>query len=310
MKNFASRSSRASRSMPRTLPCKFFYDERGSALFQKSASCPSITSPARRCGFCASAAARWRGARPRDRIDRPRHRRGNENANAPWIISRGRSPIVPVDISREQLTQSAHCFSQKFPALEILPVCADYLQPFELPRRCRKPTRTVVYFPGSTIGNLEPDDARRIFCAEDRRACAGAQRRLAHRRRSEKIESDSRTRLQRQRGRDGAVQSQTCSRGPIANSARISICAAGIIAPFTMRRPGASKCISISEASKPCTLATMLSASRPAKKSSLNFPTNIRLAEMIALAGYALVLRFEKVWTDEQKLFGAFCLPR
>src|SRR5207302_352757 len=46
-----------------------------------------------------------------------------------------------------------------FHVLEVLPVCADYLQPFELPRRSGVANRTVVYFPGSTIGNLEPEDA-------------------------------------------------------------------------------------------------------------------------------------------------------
>ena len=48
------------------------------------------------------------------------------------------------------------------PALEILPVCADYLQPFELPTPSRKPAHIAVYFPGSTIGNMEPDVARQF----------------------------------------------------------------------------------------------------------------------------------------------------
>ena len=71
------------------------------------------------------------------------------------------SPVayVPVDISKEQLTQSTAAFSRIFPALEILPVCADYLEPFELPTPLRTPSRKVVYFPGSTLGNLSPKQA-------------------------------------------------------------------------------------------------------------------------------------------------------
>src|SRR3712207_2843776 len=46
------------------------------------------------------------------------------------------------------------------PTLEILPVCADYLQPLRLPTPSRRPDHVAVYFPGSTIGNLEPDTAR------------------------------------------------------------------------------------------------------------------------------------------------------
>ena len=66
---------------------------------------------------------------------------------------------VPVDISGEQLQQSSALFRELFPDLEVLPVCADYLRPVALPTPNRKPTRKVVYFPGSTIGNFEPDVA-------------------------------------------------------------------------------------------------------------------------------------------------------
>ena len=43
--------------------------------------------------------------------------------------------------------------------MEILPVCADYLQPVVLPTPSRTAARNVVYFPGSTIGNFEPGEA-------------------------------------------------------------------------------------------------------------------------------------------------------
>jgi dimethylhistidine N-methyltransferase len=63
---------------------------------------------------------------------------------------------VPVDISKEQLERSTALFRKIFPELEILPVCADYLEPFDLPSPSRKAARKVVYFPGSTVGNFEP----------------------------------------------------------------------------------------------------------------------------------------------------------
>jgi uncharacterized SAM-dependent methyltransferase len=40
---------------------------------------------------------------------------------------------IPVDISKDQLQNSATLFHKRFSQLEILPVCADYLQPFDLP---------------------------------------------------------------------------------------------------------------------------------------------------------------------------------
>src|SRR5256885_9442964 len=66
---------------------------------------------------------------------------------------------VPIDISKEQLEKSSARFREMFPSLQILPVCADYLEPFELPLPRQLSSRSVVYFPGSTIGNFEPDAA-------------------------------------------------------------------------------------------------------------------------------------------------------
>jgi dimethylhistidine N-methyltransferase len=66
---------------------------------------------------------------------------------------------VPIDISKEQLEKSCARFGKMFPALQILPVCVDYLEPFELPLPRQLSSRSVIYFPGSTIGNFEPDGA-------------------------------------------------------------------------------------------------------------------------------------------------------
>ena len=46
-----------------------------------------------------------------------------------------------------------------FRDIEVLPVCADFTQPFELPEPARAPTRNLVYFPGSTIGNFPKPEA-------------------------------------------------------------------------------------------------------------------------------------------------------
>ena len=87
---------------------------------------------------------------------------------------------IPVDISEKQLHESTELFRKIFPELEILPVCADYLQPVVLPSPRHKAARNIVYFPGSTIGNFEPDQAveflRRIanVCRKDGGLLIGA----------------------------------------------------------------------------------------------------------------------------------------
>jgi dimethylhistidine N-methyltransferase len=146
-------------SNPRTLPCKYFYDERGAALFQKICELPEyyitrteIDILDRHRGEIASQLGPnieliglGTGAGTKTRI----------------LIEALEKPAVyvPIDISEKQLRKSSMLFQKIFPNLEILPVSADYLQPVVLPSPRHKAARNVVYFPGSTIGNFEPNEA-------------------------------------------------------------------------------------------------------------------------------------------------------
>lgn len=71
---------------------------------------------------------------------------------------------VPVDISREHLLAAANAIAADYPDIEVWPVLADFMQPFELPNPSVMPLRNVVYFPGSTIGNLSREDAHDLIC--------------------------------------------------------------------------------------------------------------------------------------------------
>ncbi len=160
-------------SSPRSLPCKFFYDERGADLFQKICELPEYyvtrteTELLRRYGseiaesIGANAALIGFGT--------------GAGIKTRMLLEHLENPIayIPVDISKQRLIDSAVELSRAMPALEILPVCADYLQELQLPRPLRKPDHVAVYFPGSTIGNLEPpvaeDFLRRVcrLCGRD-----------------------------------------------------------------------------------------------------------------------------------------------
>src|SRR5690606_18717755 len=47
----------------------------------------------------------------------------------------------------------------EYPGLEVAPVCADYMSPFRLPAAALAAPKRVGFFPGSTIGNLRPEEA-------------------------------------------------------------------------------------------------------------------------------------------------------
>ncbi len=145
---------------PRTLPCKYFYDERGSELFGKICDLPEYYITRTELALLRRYASEMSEAiGPRAELIGFGTGAGTKTR---LLIEQMREPVayLPVDISREQLLQSSAAFSRDFPALEILPVCADYLQPLVLPRPMRQPDSAVVYFPGSTIGNFEPNAAR------------------------------------------------------------------------------------------------------------------------------------------------------
>ena len=151
-----------SKSPPQLL-CKFFYDEVGAKLFQNICELPEYYITRTELGILRLYGAEMAealgpnieliglgtGAGTKTRIlleelDRP-------------------AVYVPIDISDEQLRRSAARFRKMFPNLEILPIAADYLEPFELPLPRRPSSRSIVYFPGSTIGNFERAEAARFL---------------------------------------------------------------------------------------------------------------------------------------------------
>jgi len=70
---------------------------------------------------------------------------------------------VPVDISEEHLLESNEQLQREFPNLEVLPVVADFTHPFDLPSPKFMPLKNIVYFPGSTIGNFAHDAAHDLL---------------------------------------------------------------------------------------------------------------------------------------------------
>jgi dimethylhistidine N-methyltransferase len=68
---------------------------------------------------------------------------------------------VPVDISGHALAGAARRLAREFGWLHIFAVTGDFSQPLRLPvHRARAGRRRIVYFPGSTIGNLTPQEAQ------------------------------------------------------------------------------------------------------------------------------------------------------
>lgn len=69
---------------------------------------------------------------------------------------------VPIDISGEQLERVAEMLRGDYPSIEIHPFRADYTKAIDLPALAGC-SRKIAFFPGSTIGNFEPQAAARFL---------------------------------------------------------------------------------------------------------------------------------------------------
>ena len=138
---------------------KYFYDERGSQLFDEITHLPEYYPTETELGIM------------RSNVEEIAQLIGKQASLIEFGSGSSRkTPVllehlhdlavyVPVDISEDHLLESAEKLRRSFPGLEILPVVADFTRPFQLPEPAIMPLRNIVYFPGSTIGNFTHDDA-------------------------------------------------------------------------------------------------------------------------------------------------------
>ena len=156
----------------KTLPPKYFYDERGCALFEAICDLPEYY-PTRTETAIMRAHGRDMARRLGPRCALIEYGSGNSRKTRILIGELAPVAYVPIDIAAAQLEASAAELARAFPDVAVIAVCADYSRPFALPDLDGVDAqRRVVYFPGSTIGNFTPPDASAFL--ENARTVAGA----------------------------------------------------------------------------------------------------------------------------------------
>jgi dimethylhistidine N-methyltransferase len=144
-------------STPKSLPCKFFYDARGSVLFEAICDVPEYYLTRTELGiletFAPTIAAR---VGPNCQLI---ELGSGASRKVRLLLGALEAPraYVPVDISRDFLREAAAGIAADFPDLDVVAVCADYTRPFDLPKIPGPAGKNVGFFPGSTIGNFEPE---------------------------------------------------------------------------------------------------------------------------------------------------------
>lgn len=151
---------------PKTLPARLFYDEEGCRLFYRITRLPEYyltrTETALLAAFApamvpgeldGAALVEFGGSdetKARYLLDLPGHRFGS---------------YVSIDVAETALDAMQRRLAVTHPGLEVVPVVADFMQTLKLPSMTRQ---RLGFFPGSTIGNLDPAAATRFLAAARR----------------------------------------------------------------------------------------------------------------------------------------------
>jgi len=143
-------------SLPqKALPPKYFYDEAGSRLFERICRLPEYYLTRAELELTRKhLASIARFARKGCEL----LEYGSGESLKTRLLIRALRPRIylPVDISVSALEQAAKRLVREFPWLHVVPVAADFSRSLDLPA-AQGPR--VAYFPGSTIGNLTPEEA-------------------------------------------------------------------------------------------------------------------------------------------------------
>ncbi|MEK9673686.1 MAG: L-histidine N(alpha)-methyltransferase [Rhodospirillaceae bacterium] len=143
---------------PKTLPCKWFYDVRGSELFEEITGQDEYYPTRTEIGLLETLAGDI----------------GDVLPDSAWVVEFGsgssrksdlflnalQSPqgYVPIDVSGDYLDAAAEALAERLPHLEVRPIVGDFTQSIPLPDGIEDEAK-IGFFPGSTIGNFEPAEA-------------------------------------------------------------------------------------------------------------------------------------------------------
>lgn len=148
---------------PKQLPCKYFYDEAGSKLFDQI------------CELDEYYPTRTELEIMKSNIDDISGKIGSDCALIEFgsgssmktrlLLSNMTriSSYIPIDISEQHLFKTAESLSHDFPEVPVIPVFGDFTSKVILPKNLNEHTKRVVYFPGSTIGNFTAVEASSLL---------------------------------------------------------------------------------------------------------------------------------------------------
>lgn len=162
---FLSDVLRGLRTAQKTLPCKYFYDDRGSQLFEQICDLDEYYLTRVETGILEDYCDQIVALCDRDlSLVEPGAGAGKKAVILLRAMS-GNNRFIPLDISTEALDMTRQYFARICPQVPVRPIHGDFTDDGDVRRLAREIGHgaRLVFFPGSTLGNFEPDQALSIL---------------------------------------------------------------------------------------------------------------------------------------------------
>ncbi|MFN3669466.1 MAG: ergothioneine biosynthesis protein EgtB [Brevundimonas sp.] len=143
---------------PKVASPKWFYDAEGSRLFEDITRLPEYYPTRQEAALLREVAPRWAARFGAEAVLVEFGSGASEKTRIVLDAAPDLGAYVPIDISADALDQAARRIADAYPALKIAPLVGDFLHLGALPAGIGS-GRRIGFFPGSTIGNLERDEA-------------------------------------------------------------------------------------------------------------------------------------------------------
>ncbi|HUN40876.1 MAG TPA: L-histidine N(alpha)-methyltransferase [Acetobacteraceae bacterium] len=148
----------------KTLPAKLFYDEEGCRLFYRITELPEYYLTRTETALLPRVGAAVLATLPAQAV--LVEYGASEETKAAFLLTgddeRRIKAYAPIDVAMPSLQRMQVRLALSHPHLAVHPIAADFTDPVTLPRALAGMPR-LGFFPGSTIGNLDPDDASRFL---------------------------------------------------------------------------------------------------------------------------------------------------
>ena len=146
----------------KSIPSKYFYDAEGSRLFESICLLPEYYVARTETALLGQVAKDIAAFVPQDAT---LIEFGSGSSTKTRLLLEAAPQIrryVPIDICRVVVERAARTLREHYPHLSVSPLVDDFTQPLRLPAAAAR-SPLIGFFPGSTIGNFEPDEAHRLL---------------------------------------------------------------------------------------------------------------------------------------------------